>query len=386
MPPPIAVDDSYNIPFGTPTYSVSAASGVMANDTNTSGYSAVWDISSGPPSGSLSLMGDGSFSYFPGHTGPYTDRFRYNLQSGVSISNYAWVTLNILASGGGILGAPSGSFNLFINGYDKGSGVTNLFIQGGGPSSGVSLFTWGNSSDSGVVNFYTVGGGPGSGISLFMPSYGQDSGITNLFVQGYSTSSGNFPCYINGVFTSNASLPLVLKCDDVPFQSGDCSLFVYGATSSGLYSFFPLFTYSDASGQTRTQELPLFIEGLSEWRPTSTNMNLVVTGESHNSNLSLDFVIWNEQSGVAGSTPLFIQGSGIGDGAFPAQQSMNMFLARNPADAINLFISGPGQPIYDNFPLSICGSYASSGVGPNLSIPNVVGNNLSTSTLFIRGF
>lgn len=77
---PVAVDDSYTIGYNT-TRNVSAANGLLANDTDTNGFGtmAVQPIPVTPPAnGVVVLNADGSFSYTPntGYLGADTFTYR----------------------------------------------------------------------------------------------------------------------------------------------------------------------------------------------------------------------------------------------------------------------------------------------------------------------
>jgi hypothetical protein len=153
------------------------------------------------------------------------------------------------------------------------------------------------------------------------------------------------------------------------------TLFLYGKdVSSGgitLYTQGPL---------PATGEIPLFTHGIDSYtRP----MNLVIVGEAPRLDSSITLFIAN--SGVAGYVPLFIQGSGIGEGSVPYERGMNLFLKRDPAEAMTLFLQGPGQPETSSIPLFISAAYASSG-NITLAMPNVLGYLAPHITLFTRGW
>ena len=75
-PPPVALNDSYSTPENT-ALSVGSFTGVLQNDSTTTGGSLSASIVSSPAHGSLTLGSDGSFTYTPalGYTGP--DSFTY---------------------------------------------------------------------------------------------------------------------------------------------------------------------------------------------------------------------------------------------------------------------------------------------------------------------
>src|SRR6185437_921318 len=106
--PPIASNDSYSTNENTPL-AVSAASGVLANDSDTAGNAMTVMLVSAPTNGTVMLNADGSFTYNPTANFYGTDTFAYKASDGFLSSNIATVTLAInlasasttWASGGG---------------------------------------------------------------------------------------------------------------------------------------------------------------------------------------------------------------------------------------------------------------------------------------------
>lgn len=90
---PTAVDDSYATPFGT-TRTVPAP-GVLGNDTDPDDDALTVSVVDGPTHGTLTLDGDGSFTYTPdaGYDGP--DAFTYRATDGKLSSNTATVSLTV---------------------------------------------------------------------------------------------------------------------------------------------------------------------------------------------------------------------------------------------------------------------------------------------------
>lgn len=113
------------------------------------------------------------------------------------------------------------------------------------------------------------------------------------------------------------------------------------------------------------------------------NMNLVLTGALPNATALLPLTV-DANPGVQAGAPLFIRGDGTTDGALPAQKGMNLFLRRAPADAIPLFLQGPGTSLPSGVPLTTVGSLpAVSGVP---LVINAKGVGASGLPLFTSGF
>jgi VCBS repeat-containing protein len=91
--PPTAANDSYSTNEDT-TLNI-AAPGVLGNDSDPDGDSVSAVLQSGPSSGSLTLNGNGSFSYKPNDDFNGTDSFTYRASDGSANSSPATVTINV---------------------------------------------------------------------------------------------------------------------------------------------------------------------------------------------------------------------------------------------------------------------------------------------------
>jgi Bacterial Ig domain len=96
-PDPVANNDSYQFTENTPL--TVPAPGVLANDTDTAGYTLTAVLATGPSQGTLTLNPNGSFSYTPATNFSGTDSFTYYAMDGSSNSSIAKVTLTGSASG-----------------------------------------------------------------------------------------------------------------------------------------------------------------------------------------------------------------------------------------------------------------------------------------------
>ena len=92
---PVANPDTYTVTTGH-TLTVTAANGVLANDTNADGGTLSAVKVTGTPNGLLTLQSEWSFSYTPsaGFTG--TDSFTYTATDGYATSTAATVTITVL--------------------------------------------------------------------------------------------------------------------------------------------------------------------------------------------------------------------------------------------------------------------------------------------------
>ncbi len=90
---PVAVDDSYSVPQDTTL--MTAAPGVLYNDTGAEGDSITAILVSSVSHGTLRLKPDGSFTYTPDSEFSGADSFTYKVVGGVAESNIATVNISI---------------------------------------------------------------------------------------------------------------------------------------------------------------------------------------------------------------------------------------------------------------------------------------------------
>ena len=93
---PVAADDAY---VGTlnEVLTVTAASGVLANDVDPDGDALTATVVDQGANGSATLASDGSFTYTPNTDFSGTDSFTYQASDSVATSNLATVTINVNA-------------------------------------------------------------------------------------------------------------------------------------------------------------------------------------------------------------------------------------------------------------------------------------------------
>lgn len=93
---PVALDDTYRTNMNT-SLSVSAANGVLANDSDAENSPLTANLISGPNNGVLTLNPNGSFTYAPNTGFSGVDTFTYRAFDGGLESNTATVTINVIA-------------------------------------------------------------------------------------------------------------------------------------------------------------------------------------------------------------------------------------------------------------------------------------------------
>jgi uncharacterized delta-60 repeat protein len=108
-PPPVANNDAYSVSEDN-TLSVSAASGVLANDTDNGPLTAA--LVSGPSHGTLTLNANGSFTYQPNANFNGTDSFVYRATDSIQQSTTATVTITVNPVNDAPVAAPDGPYSV----------------------------------------------------------------------------------------------------------------------------------------------------------------------------------------------------------------------------------------------------------------------------------
>jgi hypothetical protein len=104
---PVASADAYSTTYADVLYV--AASGLISNDTDPDGNVLTATLVSGPNSGTLTLMHDGSFTYTPVVPFIGAATFQYTVTDGSLTSDVQTVTINVSLPGGGGSGGSGGN-------------------------------------------------------------------------------------------------------------------------------------------------------------------------------------------------------------------------------------------------------------------------------------
>jgi VCBS repeat-containing protein len=122
-----AVNDTYHINASTGV-AVSAASGLLANDSDADGDPLTASLVTGPAHGTLTLNADGSFTYTPDGTFQGSDSFTYLASD--AAGNHASATVTLVApvvhAGGNIM-LDAGDLWTRTSGYFSDAGVSSGF-------------------------------------------------------------------------------------------------------------------------------------------------------------------------------------------------------------------------------------------------------------------
>jgi len=151
---PVAVNDSYNTNQNT-QLTVSAANGVLKNDTDANGDTLTAALNANVAHGTLALNADGGFVYMPntGYTGP--DTFTYHASDGTASSNVATVTITVDA----VNHAPTAVSDAFNVNQDTSGNSFDVLANDTDPDAGdtKTITAVGATNHGGTVSI--VGGG-----------------------------------------------------------------------------------------------------------------------------------------------------------------------------------------------------------------------------------
>lgn len=169
-----------------------------------------------------------------------------------------------------------------------------------------------------------------------------------LYTLGHIAMNSGVPLYLHGQTTGlSGNMNLFVKAPITPSFSGNLTLYVEAPLVSGAAG------WGVSQGSTNlymharnfNSYLNLVVAGQDTQTPNSY-MNLYLMGQSINT-LSNSTNLFLSNSGVFSTVPLYVQGLSdtvynnpwaSGDGWYYHAAGMNLFLRRNPAESVNLFV------------------------------------------------
>ena len=164
---PVTADDSYTVDEDA-SLSVTAATGVLANDTDADGDALTAVLQTGPTNGTLTLNADGSFTYTPNADYFGADSFTYMADDGANQSGVATVSLTInpindaptiTGFGDLTIGVNSNTGDLSFTINDIDNDVTTLTVTGSGDNANLidaTSFAFGGTGTDRTVNITPI--------------------------------------------------------------------------------------------------------------------------------------------------------------------------------------------------------------------------------------
>lgn len=156
-------------------------------------------------------------------------------------------------------------------------------------------------------------------------------------------------------------------------------LSIYGSDTPLILLGIDLYISGETATHYNSLNLVIYNQDMGE---LNQSMNLYIKGEEKSSSSSLDLYIQN--NGIYNSIPLFIKGLGTQSGFHPENSSMNLYIQRNEAAAIDLFLAA-NEGVNNSMDLYVLGGVSSTG-SLDLSIPHVFDVKTANIPLYIHGF
>lgn len=162
-------------------------------------------------------------------------------------------------------------------------------------------------------------------------------------------------------------IPLFLSVEGERQWAG-LPLHAHGTAGSGLYAALELYAECGVSGNVGAGWASLFLSAEASGL-AAAGLTLVADGGPHSAWAALPLVL--ACTGSEARLDLFVRGSGVTDGAVPAEGFLALSVGRNTPASLSLYLGGPGWPVASSLPLSCegaVGAWASvalwaSGVG-----------------------
>jgi VCBS repeat-containing protein len=184
---PVALNDTYATDEDTPL--IVPAAGILGNDDDIDGDTLSAVLETGPANGTLSLNGNGSFTYTPDANFNGTDTFTYHANDGNTNSGLATVTITVNPIDEKLIASPDNDILVYESALDlsqDGADLAPGTRTGTNPSSAGETDSIGNSlassvtGGSGINTFTLVGGVTESGFTTMVGTYG----TLKLFTDG----------------------------------------------------------------------------------------------------------------------------------------------------------------------------------------------------------
>lgn len=181
-----------------------------------------------------------------------------------------------------------------------------------------------------------------------------------------------------------------VQAETVPTASGSTEFAIFGRTGSGSGWFSSLDMYlscSDVSGNSPSASMNMSL-CVANSSYISGDMNVSIGGEYAKSVAYVELSLWN--TGASGYIPMAITGGGVGGGSSFAGATvgtgyMNMYLARNPSETIDIYLHGQGDGISGTLDM-IMPSALSVNSGVAIAIPQTYARYSGMLDIYTHGW
>lgn len=283
-----------------------------------------------------------------------------------------------------------------VNTTEEQENITNYLNGITGVPCHFTLYTFGHAEQTNGVDLFLYAPQEFSGnpLDLYLHNTLTSGNQLDLFVSGPILFSGLLDqnLFVAGPMPHSGFMNLFLKTNELFYIS-----------TSGRRQFSPTLYLRGSPLGTGIQEnsLNLFLESsrhqaslnlftkVDDSRVIDTYMNLYMNGAAYTDSKSL--MLYVGASGETKALNLYTKGRGFyeandplhpSDGFYPLSGGMNLFILRDPAEMLNLFLMC--QMSSGDLPLYVNGAFTNSS-GINLVIPFTLDSGRARQLLFTRG-
>lgn len=244
------------------------------------------------------------------------------------------------------------NITLFMSGSASVNNNITLYINGASTAVSLNnntpLFMWATPVGVGglfkTLELYEAGKIPTNNLTTLyeVGSIPQNSNIT-LYEVGIGVSNNNLTLYmhnqvsVSGIVGMNMFVKGLDPADSIPPSSGSVNNFSYLYINGGSTTFGG----TTSSTPSPLTNIPIFLQGAAKDNKIS-NMNLFIKNIPFSKTNNMSLYLYNNTERTGNGNNLYIKGLGgeDSDGYTPGAGAMNLFIARNTAAALQLFMAG----------------------------------------------
>ena len=171
---------------------------------------------------------------------------------------------------------------------------------------------------------------------------------------------------------------MFIDADTTPI-SNNIDLYLNSTTNNSINSGIDLYTSGQLGTYNSSLNLTIFNNSLA---PLNTSMALYLSGMGNPIGKSLDLILNNVM--IDNSLNMFIQGDGLNDSLYPANGALNLFISRNEAISLDLFLAN-SSGVNNSMNLYVAGGTVSTGT-QDLLIPYTKDTLNTNIPLYVNGY
>jgi hypothetical protein len=229
--------------------------------------------------------------------------------------------------------------------------------------------------------------------TLFICGHSEITSTTTLYTYGvYPSITGELTLYEYGHGKEDSNLNLFCQAAPINSVAGSTTLFINGKATSIDDKFASIDLYINA--EIYNKKLNLYISGVDTGSVTKS-MNLFISGTVYNiaSTITL-FCANNEEPAWLSAPAIFLQKflpalknhNDVHEIVYgQISNTLNLFLRRNPAEMITLFLKAQPESVNNEIPLFIKGAYPVNN-SMNLVMPYTKQGMANSINLYTHGY